>query len=95
MPSLTGTRGSGRRRSGRARYLANPAVYRVRSCLLAVAGHPGTSSREVAARIGVEHLSQVSHLLTRLAARGVLVKRGHGTGRSNAWTATPKDSGSR
>jgi AcrR family transcriptional regulator len=72
------------------RWLANPTAHRMRSCLLDVAVHPDTSNRAVAARIGVEHLSQVSHLLGRLAAKGVLVKRGRGTGRVNAWTVTPE-----
>jgi AcrR family transcriptional regulator len=72
------------------RWLANPAAHRVRSCLLDVATHPGTGNQAAAARLGVRHLSQMSALLGRLAARGLLVKRAGGPGRANEWMVTPE-----
>lgn len=65
--------------------LVNPRSCRARECLEFLAGHPGASNREVAAALGVEHASQISRLLSRLAGEGLLVRRSQGAGRRNVW----------
>ncbi len=69
--------------------LLAPRAHRVRLCLLYVAAHPGASNHEVGAGIGVAHRGQVTKLLGRLAALGLLVKRAGAPGRPNQWSATP------
>lgn len=59
-----------------------------RRCLAHLAKHPGVSNRQVASALGVAHTSQVSGLLARLHAQGLLAKRSHGAGRRNAWSLT-------
>jgi AcrR family transcriptional regulator len=69
--------------------LAHPGAHRARQCLLYLARNPGVSNRHVATAIGVDHLGQVSTLLTRLAKLGLLNKRAGSPGRPNAWRLTP------
>lgn len=65
--------------------LVHPRSTRARECLVFLAGHPGASNGEVAAALGVEHASQISRLLSRLAGEGLLVGRSQGAGRRNVW----------
>lgn len=69
--------------------LRHPGAHRARSCVIFLAANPGASNTAVAAGIGVSHLSQVSELLSRLAAVGLLTKQSGGPGRANAWWLTP------
>jgi AcrR family transcriptional regulator len=62
---------------------------RARECLRCLAEQPGLSNRELAARIGVAHESQMSRLLSGLVDRGLLAKRSEGVGKRNAWRLTP------
>lgn len=76
---------------GRARIpagLRHPGAYRARSCVIFLAANPGASNKAVAAGIGVSSLGQVSELLKRLAALGLLAKHSGGTGHANAWWLT-------
>lgn len=68
--------------------LRDPAAYRVRLCLLYVAGRPGASNRQIAGGIGVSHQGQASALLKRLVSEGLLVKQSMGVGRRNIWRLT-------
>jgi len=70
--------------------LANPNARRARECLRYLAEHPGSSNREVACGIGVAHSSQISKLLSELAAEGLASRRSLGVGRRNAWQLTKK-----
>jgi AcrR family transcriptional regulator len=69
--------------------LRHPSAHRARSCVIFLAANPGASNAAVAAGIGVSHLSQVSELLSRLQAAGLLTKQSGGAGRPNAWWLTP------
>jgi AcrR family transcriptional regulator len=68
--------------------LLSARAHRARQCLLYVAEHPGASNQQVVAGIGASHREQVSRLLARLAALGLLVKRAGGPGHANAWSAS-------
>lgn len=74
--------------------LVNPSARRARECLMFLAEQCGRglspSNREIAAGIGVAHLSQISKLLTLLAEEGLVVKRSEGAGKRNAWRLTPQ-----
>jgi AcrR family transcriptional regulator len=70
--------------------LANPSARRARLCVLYLAQHPGASNTEVGAGVGIAHEGQISKLLARLAAIGLLSKRPGAAGRPNAWTLTPE-----
>jgi len=65
-------------------------AHRARQCLLFVAeqGERGISpsNRQVGEGIGVSHREQVSRLLGKLAALGLLVKRAGDPGYPNAWS---------
>jgi hypothetical protein len=60
-----------------------------RGCLLYLASNPGASNREVANGVGIRHQEQVSKLLARLHACGLLAKRAATPGAANAWWLTP------
>jgi AcrR family transcriptional regulator len=63
------------------------------ACVLgAIAEHPGASNREVANLAGVVDQGQISKLLSRLEALGLVVNVGQGgfRGAPNAWTLTPR-----
>jgi AcrR family transcriptional regulator len=70
--------------------LANPNARRARECLLFLADHPDSSNREIAAAIGVGDQSQISRLLSYLAAEQLVTKRSEGAGKRNAWRLTPR-----
>jgi DNA-binding PadR family transcriptional regulator len=55
--------------------------------LSAIAAYPGASNREVADRAGIVDQGQVSKLLNRLQARGLITKIGEGRtrGAPNSW----------
>jgi AcrR family transcriptional regulator len=67
-------------------------TYRTLRVLAAIATHPGASNREIADTAGVHDQGQISKLLTRLEALGLLSNGGSGQARGepNAWTLTPK-----
>jgi AcrR family transcriptional regulator len=69
--------------------LLDPRAHRARLCLSYVVKHPGVSNNEVGAGIGVPYRGQVTKLLDRLAALGLLSKRAGAPGHPNAWLATP------
>lgn len=58
------------------------------SCLSYLSSHPGVSGTEVCSGLGIRHLSQVSRLLGRLEAKGLVSNDGFG--RQNAWELTPR-----
>ena len=68
--------------------LDNPRAHRARRCLQYLSEHPGASNREVASAIGISSQPQISSLLARLAADGLLQNRPGGSGRANSWTLT-------
>jgi AcrR family transcriptional regulator len=70
--------------------LANPGARRARECLRHLLEHPDSSNRDVATGIGVAHRSQISKLLSELAAEELVVKRSEGVGKRNAWRLTPQ-----
>jgi AcrR family transcriptional regulator len=80
--------------AGEELWSAANGASRARECLLFVAAqcdlgrHP--SNREIAAGIGVAHQSQISRLLSYLAAQGLAVKQSEGAGKRNAWRLTPR-----
>jgi AcrR family transcriptional regulator len=65
-------------------------TYRTACVLRAIADYPGASNREVADRAGVVDQGQISKLLNRLEARGLIVKTGAGRmrGAPNSWSLT-------
>jgi AcrR family transcriptional regulator/DNA-binding MarR family transcriptional regulator len=67
-------------------------TYRTVRVLLAVGAQPGASNRQVADNAGVADQGQISKLLTRLEALGLIQNTGQGPakGEPNAWTLTPK-----
>jgi AcrR family transcriptional regulator len=70
--------------------LSNPNAHRARRCVLFLADRPHASNREIAAASGVAHASQISTLLARLLADGLLAKRSEGVGKRNAWQLTAR-----
>jgi DNA-binding MarR family transcriptional regulator len=56
------------------------------SCLSFLSSHPQSSGTDVRRGIGVRHLSQISRLLVRLEARGLVFNDPHA--RENAWSLT-------
>lgn len=70
--------------------LKDPVAYRARQCVLYLARYPGSSNRQIALGIGVNHQGQISTLLGRLARMGLLVRHQQGPGRANAWRLTPR-----
>ncbi len=65
-------------------------TYRTACVLRAIADYPGASNREVADRAGIVDQGQISKLLGRLAARGLIVKTGASLtrGAPNSWCLT-------
>ena len=57
------------------------------SCLSYLSANPGSSGTQVCRGLGVRHLSQVSRLLSRLEAKGLVAN--DRLRRENAWTLTP------
>ncbi len=79
--------------SGAERPLA-PAIavtHRTTMVLRAIARAPRSSNREIAAAAGIDDDGQSSHLLRRLARRGLIEKVAprSGSRRENAWLLTP------
>ena len=62
-------------------------TYRTVRVLSAIADYPGASNREVAERAGIADQGQISKLLRRLQARGLIAKMSTGRtrGAPNAW----------
>jgi AcrR family transcriptional regulator len=71
------------------RALRDPRAHRARECLLYLAKHPGASNREAARALGIIGAGQISRLLSRLCALGLLDKHRGAPGRPNAWSPTP------
>jgi AcrR family transcriptional regulator len=67
-------------------------TYRTARVLHAIADYPGASNREVADRAGVIDQGQISKLLGRLRARGLIAKMGEGRtrGAPNSWRLTER-----
>ncbi len=68
-----------------------PVTHRTTLVLSAIARAPRSSNREIAAAAGVGDEGQTSHLLSRLAQRGLIEKvtPRNGSRRENAWLLTP------
>ncbi len=67
-------------------------TYRTVRVLLAIAGHPGASNRQVADASGVVDQGQISKLLVRLQHLGLIHNTGAGpaSGEPNVWSLTAK-----
>jgi AcrR family transcriptional regulator len=67
-------------------------TYRTARVLSAIADCPGASNREVAERAGIVDQGQISKLLGRLQARGLIAKVGEGQtrGAPNSWQLTER-----
>jgi AcrR family transcriptional regulator len=67
-------------------------TYRTARVLMAIAERPGSSNREVGNRAEVVDQGQISKLLTRLEAQGLIVNVGSGgrRGAPNAWELTSR-----
>jgi AcrR family transcriptional regulator/DNA-binding MarR family transcriptional regulator len=67
-------------------------TYRTMRVLVAIAGHPGISNRQVAQHAEIADQGQMSKLLSRLEHLGLAHNSGHGAvrGEPNAWTLTAK-----
>lgn len=67
-------------------------TYRTARVLMAIGEHPGSSNREVGNRAGVVDQGQISKLLGRLEAQGLIANIGVGDrrGAPNAWELTPR-----
>ncbi len=68
--------------------LRDPRAYRARECLRYLAVHSGASNSQVGAGIGVARHAQMSRLLARLDAMGLLHKQSGTPGHPNAWSLT-------
>jgi AcrR family transcriptional regulator len=79
------------RRTDPLRGLDMRLTYRTVRVLMALALHPAASNRQVASAAGIVDQGQISKLLSRLQARGLIVNTGgdHSKGEPNAWTLTP------
>jgi DNA-binding MarR family transcriptional regulator len=71
--------------------LSIPFHHRSALVLRAIAGAPRSSNREIAEAAGLTDKGQTSHLLRRLAQRGLIEKvpPRNGSRRENAWLLTP------
>lgn len=69
-----------------------PVTYRTRQVLSAIANAPRSNNREIASAAGLGDEGQTSHLLRRLAQRGLIekVRPCSGSRRENAWLLTPR-----
>ena len=67
-------------------------TYRTVRVLIAIAGHPQASNREIAAAAEIADQGQISKLLTRLQNLGLIRNEGegHAKGGPNAWALTGK-----
>jgi hypothetical protein len=67
-------------------------TYRTARVLGAIGDYPGASNREVADRAGIVDQGQISKLLGRLQARGLIAKMGagHTRGAPNSWRLTER-----
>lgn len=67
-------------------------TYRTVRVLLAIASHSGASNRQVGSAAGVADPGQISKLLARLHALGLIANTGgdHTKGEPNAWSLTPR-----
>jgi AcrR family transcriptional regulator len=67
-------------------------TYRTARVLSSIAAYPGASNREVADRAGIVDQGQVSKLLNRLQARGLIAKLSEGCARGapNSWRLTER-----
>jgi AcrR family transcriptional regulator len=67
-------------------------TYRTRRVLGAIRDYPGASNREVAERAGIVDQGQISKLLARLEARGMIEKVGtrRARGAPNSWSLTAR-----
>jgi hypothetical protein len=67
-------------------------TYRTTRVLRAIADYPGASNREVADRAGIVDQGQISKLLGRLHARGLIAKDGEARtrGAPNSWRLTER-----
>src|SRR5579871_375455 len=74
--------------------LGTRLTYRTMRVLVAVADAPGASNRSVAEAAGVADPGQISKLLKRLAALGLIENRGPGqpSGAANSWWLTAQGS---
>jgi AcrR family transcriptional regulator len=68
--------------------LLNPRAHRARACLLYLLEHSGASNTQIARAAGIGHHTQISKLLARMAAVGLLTKRAGNPGGPNAWSLT-------
>jgi hypothetical protein len=65
--------------------LRDPRAHRSRACVRYLACNPGASNSQIAKGIGVEGHAQISRLLTRLRALGLVEKHPGALGHPNAW----------
>jgi AcrR family transcriptional regulator len=67
-------------------------TYRTARVLSSIAVYPGASNREVADRAGIVDQGQISKLLNRLQARGLIAKlsEGRARGAPNSWRLTER-----
>lgn len=67
-------------------------TYRTLCVLRAIAGHPGSSNRDIGAVAGMTDQGQISKLLARLEGLGLIanVGDGHVKGAANAWRLTKR-----
>ncbi len=86
-----------RRRAARAprdplRDLDMRLTYRTVVVLAAIASHPGSSNRGIATAAGIVDQGQISKLLARLQALGLIANAGgdHSKGEPNAWDLTSR-----
>lgn len=88
-----------KRRSRRASVSRDPLreldmrlTYRTVRVIMAIAGSPGASNREVGEAAGIEDQGQISKLLTRLERLGLIENNGAGQARGapNAWRLTAR-----
>jgi AcrR family transcriptional regulator len=66
--------------------LRDPRARRARLCLLYLLSDPGASNREVGSGVGISSHTQISQLLARLCAIGLLIKVEGAPGRANSWS---------
>ena len=71
---------------------AGRLTYRTARVLTAIGDYPGASNREVGERAGVVDQGQISKLLTRLQAQGLIAKTGaaQARGAPNSWQLTAR-----
>jgi len=78
--------------SGTDQASAGRLTYRTARVLTAIGDYPGASNREVGERAGVVDQGQISKLLTRLQAQGLIAKTGpaQARGAPNSWQLTAR-----